>query len=75
MRVLRPFSGNISYNYFILNIDGDCGRGFSRINDLCVNVSITTAAKDDILAKCGEIGTNIEPLVTTSASFLFQLRV
>ena len=58
-----------------LYIDGDCGRGFSRIKDVCVNVSVTTAAKDDIPAKCGEIGINIEPLVTTSASLLFQLRV
>ena len=60
------------YNQFLmtfmitifLNIDGDCGRGFSRIKDLCVNVSITTVAKDDIPAKCGELGTNIEPLLS-----------
>lgn len=69
-------SSSFRHNYSFIEItDGDCGRGFSRINDMCVNVSITTASKDDITAKCSEMGANIEPLVTKSASFLFQLRV
>ena len=56
-------------------IDGDCGRGFTKINELCVNVSYEAAAQTDIATKCSELGTNVSPLVTTSASFLFQLRV
>ena len=56
-------------------IDGDCGRGFTKIKEMCVNVSYETAAQTDIATKCSELGANVSPLVTTSASFLFQLRV
>ena len=42
---------------------------------MCVNVSIATSTKDDVAAKCLELGTNVVPLITNSASMLFQLKV
>ena len=56
-------------------LDGDCGRGFNRIEDMCVNVSVISAAQTDIGSKCSDVGANVVPLVTKSAAFFYQLRV
>ena len=55
--------------------DGDCGRGFTRINDVCVNVSLTTSAKNEIDEKCSSMGEHVKPLIIKSDSFFVQLKV
>ena len=74
------------YNHvdFIVHliVSGDCGRGFVRIEDVCVNVSIAEAADGGFIAKadltqaeCQKVCPTCTPLITKSASFFFQLRV
>jgi hypothetical protein len=53
--------------------DADCGRGFSRIGDLCVNISTAVAASTDVAKKCLEIGSGI--INSTNAGSLFQIQV
>ena len=70
-------------NYDLYNlVSGDCGRGFSRIEDVCVNVSIAEEADGGLIpkasltdAECQKICATCTPLITKSASFFFQLRV
>ena len=65
---------NCKFHYLSF-ADGDCGRGFTRINDVCVNVSLTTSAKNEIDEKCSSMGENVKPLTTKSDSFFVQLKV
>ena len=53
--------------------DLDCGRGFVRIEDVCLNVSYASTTKDQIAEKCSEI--NATPLVTKSNALYFQMKV
>ena len=55
------------------NVDADCGLGFTRLADICVNVSLSTAAPADVPKRCldiqaGSINTTTEELV-----FLIQV--
>ena len=54
-------------------LDSNCGRGFARIEDTCLNISHTLATQDEIAEKCSEIGAT--PLVTKSDAHYFQIKV
>ena len=86
LKVPRNYILNIVYYQIIftfhLTVSGDCGRGFVRIEDVCVNVSIAEAADGGIISKadlteteCQKVCPTCTPLITKSASFFFQLRV
>ena len=86
LQASRNYSFDIIYNQrvfiFHLIVSGDCGRGFVRIEDVCVNVSIAEAADGGLIpkadltqAECQQVCPTCTPLVTKSASFFFQLRV
>ena len=66
-KILQLFK---STKFFIL--DSDCGRGFVRFDDVCLNISYTSVPKSDIQAKCSEIGAS--PLITKSSSLYFQMK-
>lgn len=53
-------------------LDGDCGKGFVRIENGCYNVSYAKATKEDILVKCAALGA--QALSTSSSAIYFQLR-
>ena len=53
--------------------DADCGRGFVRIDDMCLNVSYAAVPKAKIEENCDKIGG--KPMITRSASIFFQIRV
>ena len=53
-------------------LDADCGRGFTRIENTCVNVSLDAIPKADIETRCTELGTT--PLITTSSALYYQLK-
>ena len=86
LQASRNYSFDIIYNQrvfiFHLIVSGDCGRGFVRIEDVCVNVSIAEAADGGLIpktdltqAECQKVCPTCTPLITKSASFFFQLRV
>ena len=54
-------------------LDSNCGRGFARIEDTCLNISHTLATQDEIADKCSEIGAT--PLITRSDAHYFQMKV
>ena len=54
-------------------LDSNCGRGFARIEDTCLNISHTLATQDEIAEKCSGIGAT--PLVTKSDAHYFQIKV
>ena len=70
----NPLRSNGKF-HFCSFTDGDCGRGFTRINDVCVNVSMATSGKNEINEKCSSMGENVKPLMTKSDSFFVQLKV
>ena len=59
-----------------LDLDGDCGRGFFRIENFCVNVSTSTstAAGTDVTTKCSAIQAGQLASVSTAMSFLIRVR-
>ena len=54
------------------NWNSDCGRGFVRFDDVCLNISYSSVPKSDVQAKCTEIGAS--PLITKSSSLYFQMK-
>ena len=52
--------------------DADCGKGFKRIEDQCLNISYSMARKNDIQDHCSSI--NAKPLLMKSASMFHQLK-
>ena len=74
MYSLNPQRSNCKFHFWSFT-DGDCGRGFTRINDVCVNVSSATSAKNEIDEKCSLMGENVKPLIIRSDSFFVQLKV
>ena len=66
----------------VIIVSGDCGRGFARIDNVCVNVSIAEEADGGMIPKadytdteCQKLCPTCTVLKTKSASFFFQLRV
>ena len=54
------------------NWNSDCGRGFVRFDDVCLNISYSSVPKSDVQAQCTEIGAS--PLITKSSSLYFQMK-
>ena len=65
---------NLIYQWVFLSpTDGDCGRGFVRIENVCFNLSYTQSQPSDVLATCQTIQT--QPLNETSTGILQLLKV
>ena len=55
-----------------ISSDADCGKGYRRIENLCLNISYAPAAETDIVSKCAEI--NASPFVTQSSAVYLQTK-
>jgi hypothetical protein len=55
--------------------EGDCGRGFYRIENYCVNVSLasSTSAGTDVASKCSAIQAGQLTAVTPALAFLIRV--
>ena len=58
---------------YLKNTDADCGEGFVRVDDVCLNISSLTTTKENIPTLCASIGAI--PMITQSASMAFQIQV
>ena len=64
---------NLPLNNSIFLLDADCGRGFTRVENLCVNISMDTSDVDSIPSKCQAIGAGLLNQTTSGILFLLQV--
>jgi hypothetical protein len=54
-------------------LGGDCGRGFSLIENVCVNLSVGFSNIAGMDSKCQEIGATV--LTDSDSGFIFVIKV